>query len=412
MSCMQTHSAWAIVDFPLQLDYPNGFSARAYHLLKAVGSHLPLDIIGLHSDGADWNQDTFLPPNFPVCHTWYEALPRHPLYASGVRGRLRRIKHYAFDEHSSAAYPRQFPNVHVHYDQHMPQLAIFFLPHLAHLSSELPLSVPCIYVLEEGLERSFAWVGPDMPRWKRKWIDGVEQVAAQRLYHRLAARKAHVIAISAEEKNYFSKYMPSENIHVIPHAIDCTYFRPGEGPIDQHTDIAIFGVLGHKRTYEPALELYTHMKATDTSHCSWAFVGKDPSPSLQALESQNVTITGLVPDIRPYYDRSKVVVVPSQKGGGVKTTVLQAWAMGRPVVATPFALTGLPSRPGENVLVGNTVEELSYHISTLLGSAPLRDQIGRAGRETVCLERNIDVVAKQFTDLCLTVMASASKNSN
>ena len=115
-------------------------------------------------------------------------------------------------------------------------------------------------------------------------------------------------------------------------------------------------------------------------------------------------VTGFVSDVRPYYARSKVVVVPSRHGGGVKTTVLQAWAMGCPVVATPFALTSLPAKHGENVLIGETTEELKIHISSLLASPDLRGRLGDAGRRTVCEERDMTIVANRFAHLCDEVM--------
>ena len=299
------------------------------------------------------------------------------------------------------AYPDRLPRLEEYMVARPPKLAIFFLPYVAHLSFALPASIPRIYVLEEGLERSFSWVAPPMPDWKRERMDSTEQAHARRLYQKVAQSKGHVVAISEEEKQWFSQYIPESRITVIPHGIDCDYFRPSEPSPDQDIDIAVFGGLGQRRTYEPALELYQiASQRSPMSHLRWAFVGSQPHKSLKALQSAQVDVTGFVPDVRPYYSRSKVVIVPSQHGGGVKTTVLQAWAMGRPVVATPFALTSLPASSGENVLVGESSSDLADQCSRLISSPELRSAIGGAGRKTVCTQRDVRVVASQFVQLC------------
>ncbi len=408
----QAPAVWALVNLPLQPDYPNGFSQRAYNLLRGVGAQQPLDIIGLHDASADWNQATFLAPDFPVCHLWYETLPPHPIFRKGLKGRLGMIQHFVFSKQSIMSYPRHIPNLKAHWAEHRPKLAIVYLRHLAHLSFDIPASVPCICVLEEkpvDWDTGFVPPNPKIAEWKRNRIGRREKAALLRLYGQITASKAHVVAISDKEKQWFSQFIPAERISVIPHSVDCLHFQPIESSPDQDIDIGIFGVLRDQRNYEAARELYAGMKAhthNGDKDATWAFVGKGPHASLRALQSPTVHITGFVPDVRPYYARSKVVVVPAHKGSGVKTTVLQAWAMGRPVVATPHALIGLPVRPGENVLVGDTVEELNNHIAALLASPALRDHIGRAGRETVLRERNAPVIADQFAQLCAQVMAA------
>jgi glycosyltransferase involved in cell wall biosynthesis len=54
-----------------------------------------------------------------------------------------------------------------------------------------------------------------------------------------------------------------------------------------------------------------------------------------------VTVTGRVDDVRPYLARGTVFVCPLRSGAGIKNKILQAWSMGKAVVATP----GEPGRP-------------------------------------------------------------------
>lgn len=398
-------SVWTVTDVPLQLGYPNGFSSRYLHFLEAVASRWPLDIIALRQDNpAEWDAKPFLRPQFPVCHFWPEFVPPTSLAGPGVQGELRRVAHYIFDPKPYMSHPRRLPGLKEHWKEHPPQLVLLFLPYTAHFSFQLPASVPCIYVLEEGMERSLDWGLRAMSRFKRSLIGTTEWARVRRMYRQLAERGNPIVVISDDEKKWFSKMIPEERITVLPHGLDCEHFQPmSVGPVEQDVDVAFFGHMAHNRNYEPALNFYKSFEALQPdsfARLKWAFVGKSPHDSIRALESPQVLVTDMVPDLRPYYARTKVVVIPTTFGTGVKTTVMEAWAMGRPIVATSFALNGLPARAGENVLVGDSPEELARHVATLLGSPKLREQIGQAGLQTVRAERDIRVIADRFANLC------------
>jgi glycosyltransferase involved in cell wall biosynthesis len=180
-------------------------------------------------------------------------------------------------------------------------------------------------------------------------------------------------------------------------------------------DIGVFGLMSSARNYEAMLELHAWMEARPQlfpGRPRWAFVGKAPPPAITVLRSPRVEVTGYVPDLRPHYARTQIVVVPSRFGTGVKTTVLEAWAMGRPVVATPFALQGLPARPGENVLVGDSPEALARCVAELLAAPALRERLGAAGCRTVRSERDIRVLAVQFADVCARALDETPRGAS
>ena len=395
------NSIWAVTDVPPRLGYPNGFSSRVYHFLKSVAECWPLDVLALRREGADWTRENFLPDDLPVCHFWYEPLPADPLNSPGVKGRLRRAGHYLRDPLPYMSYPRRLAGLNEHLSVHAPRLAIFFLPYTAHLALQLPASVPRVYVLEEGWERSLDWATRNLPAILRVWVNGTEKARVDRLYRRIASRGEPVVAISNIEKDWFKRVIPEDQITTIPHAVDCEFFSPESKK--QDLDISIFGNFSQGRTGKEAVDLYRYAESSVRRtgvRRTWAFVGKGPTDEMLALRSSQAMVTGQVPDFRPYYARTKVVVVPASYGTGVKTTVLEAWATGRPVVATSFALNGLPASPGENVLVGDTPGELLGHVRSLLDSPDLRLRLGEAGLETVRRERNIHVLAKNFAELC------------
>ena len=70
-------------------------------------------------------------------------------------------------------------------------------------------------------------------------------------------------------------------------------------------------------------------------------VGANPARPVRALAGEEVYVSGRVQDVRPYLRYASAVVAPLQIGRGIQNKVLEAMAMGAPVVATPQALEGL-----------------------------------------------------------------------
>jgi len=96
-----------------------------------------------------------------------------------------------------------------------------------------------------------------------------------------------------------------------------------------------------------------------------------------------VIIHADVPDIEPYYHQSAVFLHPHAGASGIQNKVLQAMAMGCPVVTTPTGIQGNPAQPGRDVLIGRTDAELAEHCITLLRNPDLRSQIARRARVLV-----------------------------
>jgi len=119
--------------------------------------------------------------------------------------------------------------------------------------------------------------------------------------------------------------------------------------------------------------------------------------------NENVKFTGFVPDIRSEVSRSWACVVPLRLGGGTRLKILEAMALGTPVVASSKAVEGLYVTPGYHVLIGDTPEDFAFQVIRLLKDEQLRDMLSRNGRELVeknyawidigtCFEQIIDSV--------------------
>src|SRR5260370_8440558 len=87
---------------------------------------------------------------------------------------------------------------------------------------------------------------------------------------------------------------------------------------------------------------------------------------LQRHGKNNVAVAGWVDDVRPYLQRASVVVAPVFEGAGMRTKVLEAWAMAKAVVGTPLAFESLTGKDGEYFFLAEDINIFTNRILKLL----------------------------------------------
>lgn len=112
-------------------------------------------------------------------------------------------------------------------------------------------------------------------------------------------------------------------------------------------------------------------------------VGRNPSPAVRALASESVRVVGAVPDTRPWLQHAALMVVPMRLVRGIQNKVLEGMAMGLPVVTTRDCAASIEARPGEHLVVGDTVAEVLQQAEALLADPALARRMGQAGRAHV-----------------------------
>ena len=112
-------------------------------------------------------------------------------------------------------------------------------------------------------------------------------------------------------------------------------------------------------------------------------VGRSPPPSVLALAGDAVVVTGTVDDVRPYLQHAAIVVAPLRVARGIQNKILEAMAMGRPVVAALSCVQAMDARDGDELISAETAEDFLREISALLHDAQRAGAIGQAGRTRV-----------------------------
>src|SRR5690606_6420194 len=114
-------------------------------------------------------------------------------------------------------------------------------------------------------------------------------------------------------------------------------------------------------------------------------VGRSPTPAVQALAAaeEGVVVSGTVPDVRPWLAHAAVVVAPLRIARGVQNKVLEAMAMGRPVVAASNCAAAIDAEPGRDLMTATTAQDYVAAIGLLLQDRALAGELGANGRRCV-----------------------------
>jgi sugar transferase (PEP-CTERM/EpsH1 system associated) len=130
-----------------------------------------------------------------------------------------------------------------------------------------------------------------------------------------------------------------------------------------------------------AHNVFKRLRAADPS-LRFHVVGSRPGPRVRALARvDGVSVTGAVPDLRPWLAHAALVVFPLQMPAPRPPAILEAMALQKPVLATRQALAGLELRSSSALLLADGAEQFAGLARTVLDGA--HSQLGRAARECV-----------------------------
>ena len=155
-----------------------------------------------------------------------------------------------------------------------------------------------------------------------------------------------IICVSKEDAEYMRKRIPNAtNLYVIPNGVDIEYFRPNKRNYKKSNNILLCASMDVTMNIDAALhfanKIFPLIRAEIADSEFWV-VGRNPNRQVRNLVKKgHINVTGTVADIRPYYAKSKVFVAPYRFGGGTKLKILEAVAMGLPIVSTHIGCQGI-----------------------------------------------------------------------
>jgi len=249
--------------------------------------------------------------------------------------------------------------------------------------------------------------------WKRRVEHGSGLL--QKLYLRMQARRMltyeglvcrsvkNVIAVSAIDAATMQSLYGVSRVEAIPTGVDIDYFAPRLESA-RTADLTFVGSMdwapnidGIDWFVRDVLPLIRKAKPG----CTLAIVGRKPPEHLIKLAQSdpNVTVTGTVPDVRPYLWGSLVSIVPLRIGGGTRLKIYEAMAAKTPVISTTIGAEGLDIQDGENILLADSPQDFSGCCLALLADAAERSRLAANAWNLVNSKYSWEVVTRDFERL-------------
>jgi sugar transferase (PEP-CTERM/EpsH1 system associated) len=234
----------------------------------------------------------------------------------------------------------------------------------------------------------------DAKKWPLSWLyrrEGTRLFEFERAAANHATRSFFVTDAEAE---LFRRLAPSaaDRVETIGNGVDAEFFAPGDwpSPFPAGSPTIVFtGAMDYWPNVDAVRWFATSVLPPLRSVAPgvrFAVVGMRPASAVKALAGGEIEVTGAVADIRPYLHHAAVVVAPLRIARGVQNKVLEAMAMGRPVVASDACASALDVVVGRDLLSAGDAAQFVAAIRSLLADPARAAGIGRAARRRV-LER-------------------------
>jgi sugar transferase (PEP-CTERM/EpsH1 system associated) len=236
----------------------------------------------------------------------------------------------------------------------------------------------------------FATYAEQDKRQPLNWVHAREARILGAYEAEVARRVDTSLFVSEAEAAVFRKQneLGTDKVRAVENGIDTDRFDPaipldmvgaGEGPL---------AVFTGQMDYRPNIDAVRWF-ATDIlplirqrhPSANFAIVGRAPTDEVRALAAlPGVTVTGEVPDVRPWLAAADAVVAPLLLARGVQNKLLEAMAMARPVVASAAAATGIDAVPGEHLLVADDAAGIAEAVCALFDDRATAAKMGQAAR--------------------------------
>ncbi|MGL4651326.1 MAG: glycosyltransferase, partial [Caldilineaceae bacterium] len=258
----------------------------------------------------------------------------------------------------------------------------------------------------------YAETARSRPLGREKALDWLEARRLRTFEETEMPRFQGTVVCSPEDKNLALAQSGPIPTEVIVNGADTKYYTPVRMP-DPDPTVLFLGTMHYfpnidavrwyfKSMHEALLAAVPNLKVL--------IVGHQPPADIVALgERPGITVTGSVPDVRPYMARSWAQVVPLRLGGGTRLKIVEAMAAGLPVISTSVGAQGLDVRNGAQMLLADEPGDFVRKLTSLLQDREGRERMARAARSFVELHYSWQMLGRKYSDFCFATVERAQR---
>ncbi|HEX9146054.1 MAG TPA: glycosyltransferase, partial [Candidatus Binatia bacterium] len=240
-----------------------------------------------------------------------------------------------------------------------------------------------------------------------KLVHGLRWKIYERYERKFLPKYDLLLASSEVDADFYRRLAPNTKTIVIPNAIDTDGLIPLGAP-EQPFSLIYPGRMDYAPNAE-AVEIFCRQImpriVEELPAARFYIVGKNPPRAVRELASDQVVVTGYVDDVLPYWRKASALVVPLSIGGGTRIKILEAMALGRPVVSTSKGCEGLEVAHQKHLFIADGPKEFAECVIRVLRNP---DQF----YEIVLAARRLVEEKYSFTALAAMLQAALGESGN
>lgn len=207
------------------------------------------------------------------------------------------------------------------------------------------------------------------------------------------------LACSSEDVAYLRKQHGVSNLELLPNGVDLETFRANGHDYTHNRTLLFTGNMDYAPNVDAvtyfAKEIFPLIQARFPA-IEFVIAGQRPVPKVLELANEHIRVTGFIKNLADAYAQASVVVAPLRFGAGTQNKVLEAMAMGVPVVCSHIGFNGLSVSTGEGAFMETTPVSFADRVIELLQDAALRETTGKKGHAVIAARFSWDSIAQKL----------------
>ena len=384
--------------------YPadNGAKIRIFHLIRALAERHAIHLLSYSAE--------------PVSPEWVEAMRAYcqqvetVLYKPFRPGSLKAVQGF-FSLRPRSVADTFNPEMQARAEQAVRtnafETVIASEIDMAPYAARLPVTVKVLEELE--LTALYEQMGQAPHPW-RKMRAGLMWWKYSRYARQMMRFFEACTVVSDRERERVRRLAPDyARLGVIPNGVEVSA-NAGDFGAPEPDTLVYSGALTYQANFDAMAyflrEIFPLIRA-ERPNTKLAITGKLEGVPLELLPRvPGVTFTGYLTDVRPAIARSWASVVPLRLGGGTRVKILEAMALGTPVVATRKGVEGLDVQAGRDLLVADASADFAAQVLRLLREPDLRAALSRQARQTVAAKYDWAIIGQAFNQFLDDVITS------
>ncbi len=226
-------------------------------------------------------------------------------------------------------------------------------------------------------------------------------------YEKIMLKFDNCLACSTEDVAYLNKLHGFNHLKVFPNGVDLSTFKSNGHDYTQNNVLLFTGNMNYAPNVDAVLyfakDIFPLLQK-QFPNLRFVIAGQKPVEAVLNLAGNGVEVTGFVENMADWYKQAAIVVAPLRFGAGTQNKVLEAMAMGVPVVCSKIGFEGLGITSGEGAFLGENMKSFADQIKALMLDVDLRQKTGELGKEVVRSKFDWDSLATLLNNY-LTIVA-------